>query len=75
VKNNVKPKKQFDAQKEKEIFKKDRQEFLNLDIALTSTAQHNKKVPEYEMPPLLDHTEKPQPLGQVSTIKGIFQSC
>jgi hypothetical protein len=27
------------------------------------------------MPPSLDHTKEMQPLGQVSTIKGFFQSC
>jgi hypothetical protein len=52
------PKNQFDVQNEKEIFKKARQEFLKLDIASTSTVQHNKEVPEYDMPPSLDHTPK-----------------
>jgi len=27
------------------------------------------------MPPLLDHTNKMHPMGQVSTIKGFLQSC
>jgi hypothetical protein len=45
------------------------------DIASTSTMQYNKEVPVYEMPPLLDHTEETEPLGQVSTIKGFLQSC
>jgi hypothetical protein len=45
------------------------------DIASTSTAQQSKEVPEYEMPPSLDHTKEMQPLGQVSTIKGFLQSC
>jgi hypothetical protein len=45
------------------------------DIASTSTMQHSKETPGYEMPPLLDHTKATQPLGQVSTIKGFFQSC
>jgi hypothetical protein len=72
VKKNVEPKKQFDAQNEKEIFKQARQEFMKPDIASTSTAQHNKEVPEYEMPPSLDHTKETQPLGQVSMIKGFF---
>jgi hypothetical protein len=58
VKKNVEPKKQFDAQNEKEIFKQAKQEFMKPDIASTSTAQHNKEVPEYEMPPSLDHTKK-----------------
>jgi hypothetical protein len=44
-------------------------------MASNSTAQQNKKAPEYEMPPLLDHTNKMKPMGQVSTIKGFFQSC
>jgi hypothetical protein len=43
-------------------------------MALTSTAQQNKEAPEYEMPPLLDHTNEIQPKGQVSTIKGFLQS-
>jgi hypothetical protein len=42
---------------------------------LTSIAHHNNEAPEYEMPPLLDHTNEMQPTGQVSTIKGFFQSC
>ena len=41
---------------------------------LTSTVQHNKEEPKYEMPPSLDHTNWIQPMGQVSTIKGFFQS-
>jgi hypothetical protein len=56
----------------KKIFKQAEQEFLNLDIASTSTAQHNKEVPEYEMPLLLDHTKETRSLGQVSTIKGFL---
>jgi hypothetical protein len=37
--------------------------------------QHSKEVPEYEMPPSMDHTKEMQPLGQVSTIKVFLQSC
>jgi hypothetical protein len=48
---------------------------LRLDIASTSTAQHSKEVPEYEMPPSLDHTKEIQPLEQVSMIKVFLQSC
>jgi hypothetical protein len=44
-------------------------------MASTSTAQQNKEAPEYEMPPLLDRTNEMQPMGQVSTIKGLFQLC
>jgi hypothetical protein len=36
---------------------------------------NSKEVPEYKMPPSLDHTKETYPLGQVSTIKGFFQSC
>ena len=61
-------------QNEKELFKQDRQEFLNLDIASTSTAQHTQDVPTYEMPSSLDHTVEAQPLGQASTIKAFLQS-
>jgi hypothetical protein len=75
VKKNVEPKKQFDAQNEKEIFKQARQEFMKPDIASTSTVQYNKEVPAYEMPPSLDHTTETHPLGKVSTIKGFLQSC
>jgi hypothetical protein len=75
VKKNVEPRKQFDAQKEKEIFKQARQEFQKEDIATTSTAQQSKEAPEYEMPPLLDHTNEIHSMGQVSTIKGFLQSC
>jgi hypothetical protein len=42
VKKNVKPKKQFDAQNGKEIFKQSRQEFINPDIASTSIGQHTQ---------------------------------
>jgi hypothetical protein len=41
----------------------------------TSTAQQSKEASEYKMPPLLDHTNKVQPMGQVSTIKGFLKSC
>jgi hypothetical protein len=41
----------------------------------TSTTQQNKEAPEYEMSPLLDHTNEMQSTGQVSTIKGFLQSC
>jgi hypothetical protein len=75
VKKNVEPRRQFDAQNEKETFKQARQEFLKQDTASTSTAQQSKEEPEYEMPPSLDHTKEMQPLGQVSTIKGFLQSC
>jgi hypothetical protein len=44
-------------------------------MASTSPAHQNKESPEYEMPPLLDHTNDMKPMGQVSTIKGFFQSC
>jgi hypothetical protein len=73
-KRNVEPRKQFEAQNKKKIFKKARQEFLKPDIASTSTMQHNKEIPKYEMPPSLDHTKKPHPLGQASTIKSFLQS-
>jgi hypothetical protein len=69
VKKNTEPRKQFDTQKEKEVFKQARQEFQKEYMASTSTAQQSKEAPEYEMPPLLDHTNEMQPMGQVSTIK------
>jgi hypothetical protein len=75
VKKNIKPRKQFDAQNDKETFKQSRQEFLKLDTTSTLIAQGSKEVPEYKMPPSLDHTKEMQPLGQVSTIKGFLQSC
>jgi hypothetical protein len=37
--------------------------------------QQNKGAPEYEMPPLLDHTNEIKPMGQVSKIKCFLQSC
>ena len=37
VKKNVEPRKKFDAQNEKETFKKARKQFLKEEIALTST--------------------------------------
>jgi hypothetical protein len=58
VKKNAEIRKQFDAQKEKDIFKQARQEFQKEDIATNSTAQKSKEAPEYEMPPLLDHIAK-----------------
>jgi hypothetical protein len=75
VKNNTEPHKKFDVHNEKEIFKQARQEFLEPNIASTSTAHHTQEVPTYEIPPSLDHTKEAQPLGQVSMIKGFFQSC
>jgi hypothetical protein len=74
VNKNTKPKNKFDAQKEKEIFKQARQEFQKEDMLLTSTVQQDKEASEYEMPPSLDHTNGMQPMGQVSKIKGFFQS-
>jgi hypothetical protein len=73
VKKNNEPRKQFDAQKEKEIFKKARQESQKEYIATTSTTQQSKEPPEYEMPPLLDHTREIHSMDQVSTIKGFLQ--
>jgi hypothetical protein len=67
VKKNTEPRNQFDAQKEKEIFKQSRQEFHKDDIASTSTAQQIKEVPEYDMHPLLDHTNEMKPMGQVQS--------
>jgi hypothetical protein len=75
VKKNIEPRKQFNAYNEKEIFKEAKQEFHEEDMALISTAQQKKEAPKYEMPPVLDHTNEMQPMGQVSTIKGFFQSC
>jgi hypothetical protein len=63
VKKNAKPRKQFDTQNEKDIFKQARQEFQKYDIVLTSIAQQNKEAPEYKMPPSLDHTKEMHPLG------------
>ena len=48
---------------------------MKTDTTSTSTTHHSKEVLEYKMPPSLDHTKEMQPLGQVSTIKGFFQSC
>ena len=45
VRKSPDPKKHFDAQKEKEIFKDARQEFHKEDIVSTSTAQQNKEAP------------------------------
>ena len=42
---------------------------------MTSTVQPFKEAPEYEMASSLDHTNRMQPKGQVSTIKGFLQSC
>ena len=42
---------------------------------MTSTAKQRKEAPEYEMPLLLDHTNEIHSMGQVSTIKGLLQSC
>jgi hypothetical protein len=41
----------------------------------TLTAQPFKEAQEYEMLPSLDHTNKMQPKGQVSTIEGFLKSC
>jgi peptide subunit release factor 1 (eRF1) len=46
VKNNTEQRKQFDAQKEKEIFNESRKELQKEDIASTSTKQKNKEAPE-----------------------------
>jgi hypothetical protein len=75
VKKNIEPRKQFDAQKEKEIFKQDQQEFQKEDISMTSIVQQRKESPKYDMPLLLDHTNEIHSMGQVSTIKGFLQSC
>jgi hypothetical protein len=72
VKKNVEPRKKFNAQKEKEIFKQARQEFHKEEIATTSTTQQSKEAPEYEMPSLLDHTSEIHSMEQVSTIKGFL---
>jgi hypothetical protein len=58
VKKNTEPPRQFDAAKEKKIFKEARQEFLKQDVASTSTVQHTHNVPMYEMPLSMDHTNE-----------------
>jgi hypothetical protein len=45
VKKNAKPRKQFNVQKEKEIFKKAKLKFHKDDIASNSTAQQIKEAP------------------------------
>jgi hypothetical protein len=45
VKKNAKPRRQFDAQNEKDTFKQDRQELLKQYTALNSTAQQRKEAP------------------------------
>jgi hypothetical protein len=72
VKKNTEPRNQFNRQKEKDIFEEARQEFQKDGIVSTSTAQHNKEVQEYEMPPSRDHTNEMQSTRQVSTIKGFL---
>jgi hypothetical protein len=74
VKKNVEPRRQFDAQNEKETFKQVRQKFLKKDTVSTSTTQQSKEESEYDMPPSLDHTKEMQPMGQVSAIKKKIQS-
>jgi hypothetical protein len=39
------------------------------------TSQQSKEAPEYQMLPSLDHTNRMQPKGQVSTIKDFLKSC
>jgi hypothetical protein len=73
IKNNIDPKKQFDAHKEKEIFTESRQEFQKENNA--PTTQQSMESPEYKMSPSMDHTNRIQPKEQVSTIKDFLQSC
>jgi hypothetical protein len=75
VKKNTEPHKKFDAWKEKETFKEARQEFLKKNVASTSVVQQTQNPPIYGMPFSMDHTNKEQPLEQVSTIKTFLQSC
>jgi hypothetical protein len=63
------------VQKEREIFKQDRQEFMKEYMVSTSTVKQIKEELEYMMPPLLDHTNEMQSTGQVCTIKWFLQSC
>ena len=58
IKNNTKPPKWFDAEKEKETFKEAIQEFLKKNVVSTSTMQHTQDVPMYEMSSTLDHTSE-----------------
>jgi hypothetical protein len=75
VKKNTKPEKQFDAWKEKKIFKDEREELLKKDVASTSVAKHTHNIPMYEIPSSMDHTSEAPPLAQVSTINTFLQSC
>jgi hypothetical protein len=75
VKKHTEPHGQFDAGKEKEIFKEERQEFLKQDVASTSTVQHTQNIPIYDIPLSMDHTREVPPIVQLSTIKKFLQSC
>jgi hypothetical protein len=68
VKKNIEPPKRFDAGKEKETFKEERQEFIKKNVASTSTTQHTQDVPTYEMSSAMDHTSEVHPGDQVSNI-------
>jgi hypothetical protein len=48
--------------------------FLNKNVASTSVEQQNQNPPIYEIPFSMDHTNKGQPLEQVSNIKTFLQS-
>jgi hypothetical protein len=69
VKKNIEPHKKFDARKEKETFKEDKQEFLKKNVVSTLAMQQTQNSPMYKIPSSMDHTSKGQHLEKVSTIK------
>jgi hypothetical protein len=56
------PKQKFDECKEKEIFKKYRQDILKENIASTSGMKLVDEIPVYDMPSLFDQTNQEQSL-------------
>ena len=55
VKKNIEPKKYFDARREKETFKEDRQDFLKKNLVSTSTTQQTQNSPLYKIPSSMNH--------------------
>jgi len=75
VKKNIDPHKNFDTQKEKEMFKEARQECLKKNVASRSVVKQLQNPRIYGIPFSMDHTNKEQPLEKVSTIYNFPQSC
>jgi hypothetical protein len=75
IQKNTQPQQQFDAKKEKDIFKEEKKEFLKENVASTSNTVSRYDTPIFDMPQILDHTYKGEQTKKVSNLHNFLESC